>query len=151
MWFSRDEEIEIPNVAKSRVAKSCPTQDPNHTLVHRHGMCVSTPVRRKQSVGTTCGCLRILMNKIEFQKRTHHLDLGETKKLAGIHLSDRKNHIPTDPLNFGQTPPEHGRTDAMTRPCDSTNHINQLRLAAQLASHQRPCIATNVPDHLPIQ
>ena len=39
----------------------------------------------------------------------------------------------------------------MTRTCDSTNHINQLRLATQFASHQRPCIATNVPDHLPIQ
>ena len=32
VWFSRDEEIEIPDVAKSRVAKSCLTQDPNHTL-----------------------------------------------------------------------------------------------------------------------
>ena len=39
----------------------------------------------------------------------------------------------------------------MTRTCDSTNHINQLRFATQLASYQRPCIATNVPDHLPIQ
>ena len=91
VWFSRDEEIEIPNVANSRVAKSCPTQDPHHTLV-TVTVCVSTPVRRKQSVGTTCGCLRILMNKIELQKRTHHLDLGETKKLAGIHKVIEKPH-----------------------------------------------------------
>ena len=76
---------------------------------------------------------------------------GRDKKLAGIHKAIEKNHIPTEPLNYGQTPPEHGRTNAMTTTCDPTNRINELRLAGQLTSHQKPCIATNVPDHLPIQ
>ena len=143
MWFSRDEEIEISNV------KSCPTQDPNHTLF-TVTMCMSTRVRRKQSVGTTCGCLRILMNKKSFKKEPI-TKIWRDKKLAGIHKVIEKNHIPTEPLNYGQTPPEHGRANAMTRTCDSTNRISQMRFAAQLALYQRPCIATNVPDDLPIQ
>ena len=37
---------------------------------------------------------------------------------------DRKTTSQRDPLNCGQTPPEHGRTNATTRTCDSTNRIN---------------------------
>ena len=105
----------------------------NHALV-TVTVCMSTPVRRKQSVGTASGCLRILMNKIEFQKSNSSPKFGRDKKLAGIHKVNEKPH-PNRSIELQSNPA--WRTNAMTRTCDSTNRINQLRLATQLASHSK--------------
>ena len=148
--FSRDEEIEIPNVAKSRVARSCPTPDPKSCACYRHGVheysCSPKTIRWHNMW---------LFANLNEQNRVSKKQLitwiWKRQKTGWHPQNDRKNHIPSEPLNFGQTPPEHGQPNAMTRTCDSTNSISQMRFAAQLALYQRPCIATNVPDHLPIQ
>ena len=76
--FRETKKLKFPTLQSRGSKNHVQPKIQNHTLF-TVTMCMSTPVRRKQSVDTTCGCLRILMNKIEFQKRTHHLDLGETK------------------------------------------------------------------------
>ena len=103
--FRETKKFKFHNVAKSRVARSCPTPD-RKTIRSLPSRCAWVLLFAENNPLAQHVVVANLNEQNRVSKKNLSPKFGRDKKTGWHPQSDRKNHIPFYPLNYGQTPPE---------------------------------------------